>query len=181
MKRLLLLLFPIIAISCSNELNEMQRTNSAVQTHVTMEPRFVTANISTQQAKNLAGKFLNRTSFFHFEEAIGWDPTVYVYHGAFTVNHGSETIKFRAIDCGISAKDGKYGVYAESPVSRYQFSNIEYPDIHGEILYEENTKGLKTPIGVRYHYESNCKNGNTNCWIILEWESAGAYERIIGY
>ena len=184
MRKCTLLMLSVVAffmVSCSSEMEEMQTTPNATTRSV--EPRFVSENITTAQAQSLATKFLNKTSFFYFDEVLGWDPSTYVYHGAFSVKYGNQTLYFRAIDCGITGKNGRYGVYASSPVTSVQFYNVEnseYPDIHGEILYEDKGVG-RAPVGVRYYYSTNCSDGNNNCWVVLEWASASAFESIIGY
>lgn len=180
-KLLFVLLSTLFVASCSNDFDEVQQANRSNQLQSQVEPRFVTENISSQDATNLITKFLNKTSFFYFQDVLGWDPGTYVYKGAFSVTYKGVKLNFRAIDCGITGKNGKYGVYADAPVTAVQFYNLEYPDIHGEIIYEENSKSVKAPVGVRYYYHTNCSDGNNNCWIVLEWDSAAAYENIIGY
>lgn len=186
MKRIcsfLLLVVALFATSCSNELDEIQSNSELQNTTRSIEPRFTSPNISAEQAAGLITKFLNRSSFFYFEDVIGWDPSSYVYYGNLTVTYGSYTLKFRAIDCGITGKNGKYGVYADSPVTSVDVYSInkEYPNIHGDIIYEVDATGVKAPVGVRYMYHTNCSDGNNNCWVVVEWESVADFESIIGY
>ncbi len=180
---LLLVVAALLATSCSNSLDEIQTDSERQSVTRSIDPRFTEPNITANQAADLISKFLNRTSFFYFEDVIGWDPNTYVYYGPLTVRYGSYTLKFRAIDCGISGKNGKYGVYADRPVTSVDVYSVnkEYPNIHGEIVYEINEAGLRAPVGVRYMYHTNCSDGNNNCWIVVEWESVSDFESIIGY
>lgn len=177
------LLGGISIISCSNDFDEVQVDNSSMQTR-SVDERFVNDNLDSKQATALLTKFLDRTNFFYFEDVIGFDPTVYVQYGNITVNYSGTSIKFRGISVGVSGKNGKYGVYASSPVTSSDIYSLnkEYPNLHGEVVYEINKEtGMRAPVGVRYSYHTNASNGNNDCWIMVEWESVSDFERIIGY
>lgn len=178
-----LLVSGISFVSCSNDVDEIQVNNSLMQTR-SGDERFVDDNLNSSQATALFTKFLDRTDFFYFEDVIGFDPTVYVQYGKITVNYSGTSIKFRGISVGVSGKNGKYGVYASSPVTSSDIYSLnkEYPNLHGEIIYGINEEtGMRAPVGVRYSYHTNASNGNNDCWIMVEWESVSDFERIIGY
>ena len=177
------LLGGISIISCSNDFDEVQVDNSSMQTR-SVDERFVNDNLDSKQATALLTKFLDRTNFFYFEDVIGFDPTVYVQYGNITVNYNGTSIKFRGISVGVSGKNGKYGVYASSPVTSSDIYSLnkEYPNLHGEVVYEINKEtGMRASVGVRYSYHTNASNGNNDCWIMVEWESVSDFERVIGY
>ena len=179
----ILLVSGISFISCSNEIDEVQSNDLLLQTR-SGDRRFVDDNLNSSQATTLLTKFLDRTDFFYFEDVVGFDPTAYIQYGEITVNYKGTSIKFRGISVGVSGKKGKYGVYASSPATSADIYSLnkEYPDLHGEVIYETNEEtGMRAPVGVRYSYNTNASNGNNDCWIMVEWGSVSDFERIIGY
>lgn len=167
--------------SCSSEIEEIQ-TPSALNAP-SGDERFVSDNITASQAAALLTQFLNRTNFFYFEDVIGIDPNDYLLHGAITVNYQGTLLKFRSIHVSASGKNGKYGVYASSSTElRDVYSlNNENTDPYGEVIYENNEEtGMSMPVAVRYSYSTNATDYNSNCWIVVEWESNSDFRRIIG-